>query len=323
MEFFQSQLWIVISAVISVFGVFGTGLAIYQYIKSNRELREYKYLFAVAGQHVDLEDKKNQIDDYEKKIAEMQEIIKERIPKEAQKIALKGILDNEIQVLSASYTKVRILQSELESLMPDELSDNAELIKNVNKIIEPSYSQKRFNNLFSTLFYMVSILSSFMSMVLPHTMYRMVSQIILLFQLIVGIRLTVNVIKENYTKEELVYTGYRICSILPTVFMALSLISFVLGMELDFIEPEWVLLISCIFFITHIVFGIILFISKDSNHRNKKIFGFWILLSITCIGTMIIFLFSSIVIFGIISTCSAMINMTFLCIDLIKHNKTE
>lgn len=39
-----------------VLGLFGTVIVIYQYIKSSKELREYKYLFKVAGQHVDLEE---------------------------------------------------------------------------------------------------------------------------------------------------------------------------------------------------------------------------------------------------------------------------
>lgn len=310
-SFFQSTTWIIISAVISIIGLSGTALGIYQYFKNSKELREYKYLFKVAGQHVDLEDKKSQIDDYEKQIADMQETIKEKIPKEAQKIALRGILDNEIQVLSASYTKVRTLQSELESLMPDDLPDDTELIKNVNKIIEPSYSQKRLNNLFSTLFYLVSIISSFLSMILPHFMYRMVSQIILLFQLIVGIRLTISVIRANYTKEELTNIGCKICSIMPTVFMGLSLIPIFFIVGLDFINEEVVLGISLIFFMVHIIFGIMHFYPKGKKCRNKKLFGFWILLSVTCVGTMVAFVFSFVEVFFVISVCVGIINEIF------------
>ena len=40
--FFSSTLWIVISAIISVIGLIGTALGIYQYVKSSHELREYK-----------------------------------------------------------------------------------------------------------------------------------------------------------------------------------------------------------------------------------------------------------------------------------------
>lgn len=310
-NFFQSTTWIVISALISVLGLSGTGLGFYQYFKSSKELREYKFLFKVAGQHVDLEDKKSQIDDYEKQIADMQETIKEKIPKEAQKIALRGILDNELQVLSASYTKVRTLQSELESLMPDELPDAADLVKNVNKIIEPSYSQKRLNNLFSTLFYLVSIISSFLSMILPHTMYRMVSQIILLFQLIVGIRLMISVIRANYTKEELANIGYKVCSIMPTVFMGLSLIPIILIVGVDYVNVEVVLGVSLIFFIVHIIFGILHFYPKGKGCRNKKLFGLWIFLSVTCVGTMIAFIFIFVEVFFIISVCAGIINEIF------------
>ena len=142
--FFSSTLWIVISAVISVFGLIGTFLGIYQYIKSSKELQEYKYLFKIAGQHVDLEDKKSQINDYENQIVHMQKAIKEQIPEEAKKIALRGMLDNEVQILSSTYTKVKSLQSELEALTSEEILETKELMKNVNKAIEPAYSRKRW-----------------------------------------------------------------------------------------------------------------------------------------------------------------------------------
>lgn len=319
-NFLQSTTWIFISALISVLGLSGTALGFYQYFKSSKELREYKFLFKVAGQHVDLEDKKSQIADYEKQIADMQETIKERIPKEARKIALQGILDNEIQILSASYTKVRVLQSELKSLMPDDLPDNTELIKNVNKIIEPSYSQNRLNNLFSTLFYLVSIISSFMSMVLSYSVYKIVSQIILLFQMIIFIRLTISIIRANCTKEELAHIGRKICSIFPTIFMILSVVSFG-GMGLDFVNQDIFLVISLVFFIVHIISWIVNFYLQEKERRSKKLFGFWILLSIVCIGTMIAFLFSLIDIFIIISICTAIINIIFLCICSFIFNK--
>lgn len=322
-NFFQSTTWIIISALISVLGLSGTGLGFYQYFKSSKELREYKFLFKVAGQHVDLEDKKSQIDDYEKQIANMQETIKEKIPKEAQKIALRGILDNELQVLSASYTKVRTLQSELETLMPDELPDDAELMKNVNKIMEPSYSQKRLNNLFSTLFYLVSIISSFLSMILPYTMYRFVSQIILLFQLIVGIRLTISVIRANYTKEELANIGCKICSIMPTIFMGLSIAVLFLIVGLDYIYTEVVLEISLLFFIVHIIFGVMHFYPKDKQCRNKKLFVFWIFLSVICVGTMVAFLFSSVGVFCTISVCAAIVNEVFWGICSVRFVTTK
>ena len=200
-SFFQSTLWVAISAIISILGLVGTILGIYQYLKNNKELQEYKYLFKVAEQHVDLEDKKSQIDNYESQIAHMKKALNEQIPTEAKKIALKGILDNELQVLSTTYTKVKSLQAELEVLTPENDDETEKLMKNVNKIIEPAYSRKRIDNLLSTVFYLVSIFSSFLSMVLPYTIYQMIIVIILLFQLIVAIRTIINMVKLNYTRK--------------------------------------------------------------------------------------------------------------------------
>jgi hypothetical protein len=122
---------------------------------------------------------------------------------EAKKIALKGILDNEMQALSTTYTKVQSLQSELKSLITNDMADTENLMKGINKIIEPNYSQKKLSNLLSTMFYLVSIVSSSLSMILPYRLYRTVTVIILLFQLVIGIRLILNTIKSNYTRDEI------------------------------------------------------------------------------------------------------------------------
>lgn len=223
-SFFSSTLWIVVSAIISVFGLIGTVLGIYQYLKSSKELREYKYLFKIAGQHVDLEDKKSQINDYEIQIAHMQKTIKEQIPEEAKKIALRGMLDNEVQVLSSSYTKVKSLQSELEALTSEDVVETEELMKNVNKVIEPAYSRKRSDSLFSTVFYLVSVASSFLSMLLPYSIYQMVIVIVLLFQLIIGIRAMTNLLKLNYTRKELAKIIHKVFLVTAIVFLVISLL---------------------------------------------------------------------------------------------------
>lgn len=227
-SFFQSTLWVAISAIISILGLVGTILGIYQYLKNNKELQEYKYLFKVAEQHVDLEDKKSQIDNYESQIAHMKKALNEQIPTEAKKIALKGILDNELQVLSTTYTKVKSLQAELEVLIPENDFETEKLMKNVSKIIEPVYSRKRVDNLLSTVFYLVSIFSSFLSMVLPYTIYQMIIVIILLFQLIVAIRTIINMVKLNYTRKERNRLKKKLLLISTIIFLFLSLFSIIL-----------------------------------------------------------------------------------------------
>ena len=221
--FFTSLTWIIISAIFSVLGLLGTILGFYQYLKSSKELREYKYLFKIAGQHVDLEDKKSQINDYENRIEHMQKTINEQIPVEAKKIALKGILDNELQVLSSTYTKVKSLQSELETITSEDTLETEELMKNVNKVIEPAYSRKRSNSLFSTVFYLVSVASSFLSMILPYSIYQMIIVIVLLFQLIIGIRSIINLLKLNYTHNELTNIIHKAFLIGAIIFLIVSL----------------------------------------------------------------------------------------------------
>lgn len=266
-KFFSSTLWIVISAIISVIGLIGTGLGIYQYIKSSQELREYKYLFKIAGQHVDLEDKKNQINNYENQIAHMQKTIKEQIPEEAKKIALRGMLDSEIQVLSSTYIKVKSLQSELESLTSEDIIETKELMKDVNKVIEPAYSRKRSDSLFNTAFYLVSVASSFLSMILPYSLYQIIISIVLLFQLIIGVRAMIDTLKLNYTRKELKILAHKACLIASIVTLILIELLFLLifwGNSYNEYGTSF-FVISITLYIFHLIFGYIYFAKENTK----------------------------------------------------------
>lgn len=319
--FFSSTLWIVISAAISVFGLIGTSLGIYQYIKSSKELKEYKYLFKVAGQHVDLEDKKSQINDYENQIANMQKAIKEQIPEEAKKIALRGMLDNEVQVLSSTYTKVRSLQSELEALTAEEISTTKELMKNVNKAIEPAYSRKRLDNLFSTVFYLVSVASSFLSMILPHSIYQMVIVIVLLFQLIIGTRTMINLLKLNYTREELTNIIHKAFLIVAIVFLALSLLVLFLCFFIStnyyyyYIQEESFFITAAIAFVIHLFFGYKYFFKE-----NKKKLVIWLTFSFLIIAIIVMFILLIEPLLFILGVSITLADIVFLCMCLYRQN---
>ena len=220
--FFNSAFWIILSTTISAFGVFGTVFGIYKDRKNAKELRDYKYLFRIAGQHIDLEDKENQIHDYQNQINQMQETIEKQIPKEARRIALQGILENEVQVLSSTYNKVVSLQSELKTISSKNI-ENEKLINNVKNIIEPAYSQKRTDNLFSTGFYLISILSSLLSMVLPTGMYRIILLVVLVLQLIIGFRTIISSMKRNYTREERQSIAHKAMLLFSIAFFVISI----------------------------------------------------------------------------------------------------
>lgn len=91
-NFFNSILWYCISSICTLLGVVGTIITIRQAVKSKRENAEYKYLFKIAGQHVDLENQESKIQDYDKKIQEMKKTVNEQIPAEANRIALQRII---------------------------------------------------------------------------------------------------------------------------------------------------------------------------------------------------------------------------------------
>lgn len=285
-NFFNSVVWIIISTTISVFGIFGTIFGIYRDRKSAKELRDYKYLFKVAGQHIDLEDKEDQIQNYQNKINQMQETIEKQIPEEAKRIALKGILENEIQVLSSTYNKVINLQSELETVSPN-IPNNEELINNVKKVIEPAYSQKRTDNLFSTGFYLISILSSLLSMVLPSGMYRIILFVVLVLQLIIGFRTIINTLKRNYSLEERQNITHKAMLSISIIFLIISIIiiSFIiiyftssLRHTLYYSDKIALLISLAVVFCVHIIFGIIYSIKE-----SKKYLIIWLTSSLASI----------------------------------------
>lgn len=315
-SFFQSTLWVAISAIISILGLVGTILGIYQYLKNNKELQEYKYLFKVAEQHVDLEDKKSQIDNYESQIAHMKKALNEQIPTEAKKIALKGILDNELQVLSTTYTKVKSLQAELEVLIPENDFETEKLMKNVSKIIEPVYSRKRVDNLLSTVFYLVSIFSSFLSMVLPYTIYQMIIVIILLFQLIVAIRTIINMVKLNYTRKERNRLKKKLLLISTIIFLFLSLFSIILIIFCEispryYIDEDVCLILATFFFILHLFTGCVFFI-KNSIPKMIVFLSLSLIYLVSTVASIILYL----PLLFIFSTILGILNIIFLFICL-------
>lgn len=323
MGFFSSGLWIGISAVISVVGLIGTILGIYQYIKSSKELREYKYLFRIAGQHVDLEDKKNEIQDYNEKIEQLQKVIKEQIPEEAKKIALKAMLDNEMSVLSAAYTKVRKLQAEIEEVTSDDLSENEELMGKVNKIIEPTYSRKRSDNLFSTVFYLVSVISSVLSIILPYGTYKLIMLIVFFFQLFISIRTIINFLQQSYTRKEranMLHKAYLITAIALLVlflFIAVLLFYGFITANLSYIVEETFAITLLVVFAAHLIFGV-MYCLKASK---RKIIAWAIVTSLVAI-IFIISILCILPILYVLGIIITLVDMVFLLICLFSRKAT-
>ena len=246
----------------------------------------------------------------------MKKALNEQIPTEAKKIALKGILDNELQVLSTTYTKVKSLQAELEVLTPENDVETEKLMKNVNKIIEPAYSRKRIDNLLSTVFYLVSIFSSFLSMVLPYTIYQMIIVIILLFQLIVAIRTIINMVKLNYTRKERNRLKKKLLLISTIIFLFLSLFSIILIIFCEispryYIDEDVCLILATFFFILHLFTGCVFFI-KNSIPKMIVFLSLSLIYLVSTVASIILYL----PLLFIVSTISGILNIIFLFICL-------
>lgn len=218
-DFFNSIAWYCISSICTLLGVVGTIITIRQAVKSKRENAEYKYLFKVAGQHLDLENKESKIQDYNQKIQEMKKTVNEQIPIEANRIAIQSVYNYELQNLANLYTKVKLLQEQLNNEVS--VTDN-ELLKSIHRTIEPKYSKSRHKILLYCAFIGISMVSSCLSMILPYKIYRIILFGTLLMQLTIGIKILEIYISNNYTKKELIST-------VPTFFLILSIVFLVIS----------------------------------------------------------------------------------------------
>lgn len=260
--------------ILTVLGFIGTFYGIIQNNKSKKELKKYDYLFNVAGQNMDLEDKSKTINDYQNQIIDMQKEIEVRIPSEAKRIALNEMLYNEINELSSSYSKVKMIQNELNKIGQN-TDQNNDLINNVINTIEPSYSQNRSNNLFNMIFYSVSLLSSVLSFILPGDIYRFISIIIVIFQFVFVTKMVGNYIKNNYSKNELYsYLNKAFLSI-SVLLLMISLFTLLFAI-IEFIkfpiqEEKSLEIFSLITYVIHLFFDLFYFI-KNKNSKKKFIF---------------------------------------------------
>ena len=248
----------------------------------------------------------------------MQKTIKEQIPEEAKKIALRGMLDNEIQVLSSTYTKVKSLQSELEALTLEDITVTKELMQDVNKVIEPAYSRKRSDSLFSTVFYLVSVASSVLSMILPHSIYQIVILVVLLLQLIVGVRAMINILKLNYTRKEInaiVHKAYLMTAIVFFVIFLMIIVVFLL-VRPYYVNEESFLIIAAISYVFHLILGFIYFVKE-----NKKNLIVWSTICFLIIVIITVFIFTLEPFLLILGGSIILADIFFLCICLKKNEK--
>lgn len=312
-DFFSSTLWIVITALLSIGGFFTGVFGIYLSIRSSKEVQGYKYLFRIAGQHIDLEDKTTQINDYEKQIVEMRKTINEQIPEEARKIALSSILENEIKVLESTYDKVKSLQSHLDVLSYEDFSRAKELMKGVSKAIEPAYSQKRFNSLLGGLFCVISIVSSALSIIMPLEIYKLIMMVVLLIQLFISIKMIGNILKLNYPSEEIIRMPHKAYYFIAIVFWIASLV-FLRFADIFFNSKHPYFNVSTFFILSAVSYAIylmsgIVFLLKE-NRKNLRI---WLSLSLVGLIQIIIAINVSSLALFVFGVCMFLVAIVFFC----------
>lgn len=186
-------------------------------------------------------------------------------------MAIKGILENEIQELSNCYSKVLVLETKLKDLNNSEkdFARSNDLVRKVEQKIKPRYIENRKSNLFNLLFFLMSVVSSFASMILPHDLYRLSTVGILLVQVIMGISLIKNHIKLNYSKDEIKTAIYNTVGILSIFFALISVFILAIIFMGEFID----LFIAIIFFyILYMIHLALWFMFCKTKYKKKTMF---------------------------------------------------
>lgn len=131
----------------------------------------------------------------------------------------------ELQSLADSYTKVKLLQEQLNN---ENSAEDNELLKSVHKAIEPKYSQDRHRTLLYGAFVAISVISSFLSMIVPHDIYVIILVGTLLTQLTIGFKILKDHISNNYSKKELISIRRSLFRAISIVFLATSFFAYCL-----------------------------------------------------------------------------------------------
>ena len=286
-----------LTILLSIIGILGTIIGIIQNRKNKNEIKKYEYLFDIAGQNMDLEDKKALIKDYQNKIENMKSEIDERIPKEARKIALVEMINNEKERLTSSFLRIKKLKEEIDEMGMD--TESEELLKEVYKIIQPQYSQNRTNTVFNMSFYVLSLFSTFLSLILPQSVNKIASGIIVIIQITFMLRLLINYINFNYDKKERKNNLNKILLVFSMLSSVLSLLFGGYFLHYNY-EPisNIVLILSAILFIAHLSFEIILY--RNIIKNKKKCIAIIIINALIILAVILLLFTSNDILFAIL-----------------------
>lgn len=290
----------VVSFIITITQIF---IAKKEKKKSHKEKEAVKMLLKIAEQHIEKDDKTEELQKLDEKLTEMKHSIQEEIPKEAIKIALRSMIQNEIQVMSDSYNRLVTMKEKLQSVSQEDVTNNA-IFKDVYKQIAPTYTQGRMQQTFSNMFIVISVVSSLVSMVLPYEYVRPLLAIVMIIQLSITLQQVRLYLDNNYRlKEKKGLLGFSLlsCSLILLIFSIALLLTLIFSST----SSKLLGLISAsIFWLFHFI------IAANYFFKHTRYLRFlWLLTVLLTISTCILIrltssMYCDLIILFFISVCS-------------------
>jgi len=149
----------------------------------------------------------------------------------------------------------------------------------------------------------------------------MVIILVLLFQLIIGTRTMINLLKLNYTRKELANIIHKACLVIAIVFLTISLLViilflyFIIGTNHYYVQEEPFFITATVAFVMHLLFGCKYFLKE-----SKKKLIIWLIFSFLIIAIVVMFIlfFEPLIILGV---SIILADIVFLGICLYRQNR--
>jgi hypothetical protein len=277
-------------------------------IKDKREA----YIMEHVDKKILAHDLKKEIDELDMKKAQVTSYINNELPQQAQSIALRAILENEINNLGASYRRVMEIRAQIKD---DNTFQGEDLFADVVKQIGPTYSMNRKRNAAIVFYIILTMLDTFLSSLSEFTyIVIFLKPIFLLTQIIIISSLLLSTIKVEYTKQEIAAIAKKSIHSLLWIASIIILSSCItmFGMAISNIgDIDFLLMATLITYTIYCIYPIYQ-VFKVGSTRQKYL---WVIVASTSLFSAIIVIFiTNIAVLVIVWSILLMINL-YLLID--------
>ena len=261
----------IIVGVISIIGVIATLFSLYQWYKTKKSqeviFKQAKIVLEKESTQEELTLKKKELTNIENQLTQLQRQIQKNLPLTAREAVLKDRLEESLEHLHKYYEDVVSTKAKLERVEGSKELEGipAELMKNIQDLIEPRFVIKEKISTSKTYLTVVSVLSSIMFVAIPYPIGNYAGIIMIL----IGLPFVINIVRLTLIKKasDRLRTKRVFTFIINIVAIILSFAMAVLFWMLYLFNNEIGTLLSAILFLG---ITIILIIYNFRAKHSKK-----------------------------------------------------